>query len=108
MGKNISGCHLNPVVSFAMFFTKKLDALSTLGYIITQFSVAIIASFTVKGCSKFNQSQEAPLELDLLNYIGIEAISTWIFVLAFLKASEKNIGDLEGSILVAGAALVGY
>lgn len=43
-----------------------------------------------------------------MKYTILESISSWIFVLAFLKASEKNTGDVEGSILVAGAALVGF
>ena len=37
----------------------------------------------------------------------MEGISAWIFVLAFLKASEKNTDDVQGSLMVAGAALVG-
>ena len=88
IGKKISGCHLNPIVSFAMFFVKKLDAIQTLGYTITQFSVAIVASFLVKACTKQNKSTEPTLELTMLKYSILESISSWIFVLAFLKASE--------------------
>lgn len=91
-----------------MFFVKKIDSILTLGYIITQFSVAIIASFIVKACSKANQAIDPPLTLNMLYYTILESIACWFFVLAFLKASEKGTGELEGSILVAGAALVGF
>lgn len=90
-----------------MFFTKKIEAIETLAFVITQFSVAIVASFAVKGCSKFSNSQDAVIDLNLMNYIGIESFSSWLFILSFLKASEKKMGDLEGSLLVAGSALVG-
>lgn len=34
IGKNISGCHLNPVVSLSFFFAKKIDAATMISYII--------------------------------------------------------------------------
>ena len=33
-GRSISGCHLNPIISFAMFFIKKIDAVEMVTYMI--------------------------------------------------------------------------
>ena len=34
---NISGCHINPAVSFAMFLSKKMTLEDFIGYVIAQF-----------------------------------------------------------------------
>ncbi len=41
---NISGCHINPAVSFAMLVTGKLSLKDFIGYIISQFAGAIIGA----------------------------------------------------------------
>ena len=46
----ISGGHLNPAVTIGLFFTKKIDAVNAIGYIIVQCLGAIAAAFLVKMC----------------------------------------------------------
>ena len=44
---DISGGHFNPAVSFAMFLNGRLDAPTMVGYWVSQFAGAILASFAV-------------------------------------------------------------
>ena len=44
----ISGCHINPAVSFAMFIAKKLSASDLLNYIIAQIIGAVIGALLLR------------------------------------------------------------
>ena len=46
----ISGGHLNPAVSIGLFFTKKIDAAHTIGYVVAQCLGAVAAAFMIKLC----------------------------------------------------------
>ncbi len=46
----ISGGHLNPAVTIALFCTKKIDIVNSIGYIIAQCLGAILAAFVIKLC----------------------------------------------------------
>ncbi|MDP2654161.1 MAG: MIP family channel protein [Candidatus Omnitrophota bacterium] len=46
----VSGGHLNPAVTIGLFFAKKIDALNTIGYVISQCLGAIAAAFLIKLC----------------------------------------------------------
>ena len=41
---NISGCHINPAVSFAMWISKKLDTKDFVSYVIAQCLGAIVGA----------------------------------------------------------------
>lgn len=44
VGRTISGCHLNPIISFAMFFIKKIDIVEMVSYMIAQILAAVASS----------------------------------------------------------------
>jgi len=46
----ISGGHLNPAVTIALFFAQKIDAVNTIGYIIAQCLGALAAAFMIALC----------------------------------------------------------
>ena len=46
----ISGGHINPAVTIALFVTKKIDALNAVGYIVAQCLGAIVAAGLIKQC----------------------------------------------------------
>ena len=41
---NVSGCHINPAVSLAMFISGKLDSKDFVGYLIAQFAGGIVGA----------------------------------------------------------------
>lgn len=46
----ISGGHLNPAVTIAMYVTKKIDQTNAIGYVVSQCSAGILAAILIKFC----------------------------------------------------------
>lgn len=104
---NVSGCHINPAVSIAMLINKKISAKDFCGYIIAQFLGAIagaaILFAIVQDTGKLgtNALYNGDAGISFL----IEAILTFIFVIAILGVTSKESnGNVAG--LVIGGALV--
>ena len=104
---NVSGCHINPAVSIAMLINKKISAKDFCGYIIAQFLGAIagaaILFAIVQDAGKLgtNALYNGDAGISFL----IEAILTFIFVIAILGVTSKESnGNVAG--LVIGGALV--
>ena len=104
----ISGCHINPAVSLAMYLLKKLDASDLLKYIIAQIAGAIIGAFLLRivvNVSGFTD-MTGGLGSNSYNNIGIlaglliEVILTFIFVYAILGVtSEKSFSSIAGIVI---------
>ena len=104
---NISGCHINPAVSIAMLFCKKISIKDFFGYIISQFlgaiSGAAVLYAIVKDAGKLGTN--ALYNNDLILSLIIEVILTFVFVLAILGVtSKKEFSHVAG--IVIGLALV--
>lgn len=117
---NISGCHINPAVSLAMFLTKKMDLKDFLFYVLFQFIGGILAGLLlwlifmhVDGCALGTNAVASVLGTDkngaatagaLLRGLLVEVVLTFIFVLCILGVtSKKEYGSVAG--LVIGGAL---
>lgn len=113
----ISGCHLNPAISIAMFLDKKLDQKDLIGYIVAQVIGAIVAGLfiVILTTGYFDMSFSDVRELNLgANhvadyvpvYIGIltEVILTFFFVLVVFGSTSKNSGAINGGLYI-GLAL---
>ena len=104
---NVSGCHINPAVSLAMLISKKISARDFCGYVIAQFLGAIagaavlyfiVGSPDKLGCNALYNGRR-------FMSFGIEAVLTFVFVLAILGVTSKDSnGNIAG--LVIGGALV--
>lgn len=96
---NISGCHINPAVSFAMLLQKKLSASEFIGYVIAQVLGGIAGAAILK---MFVSAFQIP---DLTGGLGangivnaggilgsfvVETILTFIFVFAILGVTSDN------------------
>lgn len=46
----VSGAHINPAVTIALFVTKKIDSINAIGYIIAQCAGAIVGALAIKIC----------------------------------------------------------
>jgi len=119
---NVSGCHINPAVSFAMFLRKEIDLKTFLGYVCAQFVGALVGSLLLALCLRGdfsalggNQIQAVLMNdngnLDAWSYIGaflVEVVLTFIFVVAILGAtdSKQPHGKRAGLIIGGTLALV--
>ena len=99
---NISGAHINPAVSIAFTIAKRFPAKWLLGYLIAQFSGALLASFTLKLLFPSNQLLGAtmPAGSEMQSFF-LEIILTFILMLAALLLAD---GGKERSLL-AGLAI---
>ena len=91
---NVSGCHINPAVSFAMALSGKMTWKECLKYVIAQVLGAvagaallgvIIRSFTSLGANSYNGTT-VTVWIALL----VEVILTFVFVLTVLGVTDKK------------------
>lgn len=118
---NISGCHVNPAVSFAMFLAGRMSGRECVGYIISQLLGATVgagflyafthmgAGFVYGGVTAASSSYLATNVLQPGATAGMallaECLLTFFFVLVILGATdaEKGFGKFAG--LAIGLAL---
>lgn len=117
---DISGCHINPAVSVAMYLDKRINKKELGLYVIGQFLGAFLASgvlATIFSCSKL-VDQTGCLGANSLGgvgnnaYIGllVEIVLTAIFVMFVLKVTDKrsNTGALTGVLIGVALASVHF
>ena len=106
---NVSGCHINPAVSLAMYLTKKLTLKEFLYYVLAQVLGAFLGS-TILGLL-LNSFKE----LGANSYTGttvwvglvVEVILTFIFVTVILAVtSKKEHSNIAGLIIGLTLTLV--
>lgn len=103
---NVSGCHINPAVSFGLFLDKRLSGKDLIGYWVAQFIGAIIAAAVLAliismcdlggvlatglGCDGYEAA--SAVGISMVGAVIVEIILTCIFVLAVLgsTADEKT------------------
>ena len=115
----ISGCHLNPAISIAMFLDKKLSVKDLIGYIIFQIIGAIVAGLLLTvimmGIHDLSFGDTMKYWMGGANslagvndtaWIGllVEIILTMFFVLVVFGATSKNSGAINGGLYI-GLAL---
>lgn len=115
----VSGCHINPAISIAMFVAKKLSAADTIGYIVAQMAGATVAAFALmaiqKGAPNFNMGEWAlgsngwgPGYLG--NYTTVaafitETLLTFLFLFVIFATTSK-LGNSNMAGLAIGLTLV--
>ncbi|MCL2140270.1 MAG: MIP family channel protein [Dehalococcoidia bacterium] len=105
---NISGCHINPAVSLAMYLRKKLELFDFCGYVVAQILGAIAGASLIKWMLVFKT-------VDLTGALGangianaggvrgsllIEILLTFIFVIVILGVtSDSNKSNIAGIVI---------
>lgn len=109
---NISGCHINPAVSVAMFLNGKLALNDLIGYVAAQFVGATAASFIhflmfddmSLGVCKYGANYVYDNGDAIFGSLVLEIILTFVFVLVVLIVSSKTeLSKISG--IVCGLAL---
>jgi len=104
---HISGCHINPAVSLAMWMDGRLGNLDFIGYLVAQFAGGIAAAGVLRAVVALSDLDVAKTGLGTdgygaLSYVGlgiwgallVEVILTCVFVLTVLgvTSTEKTAG----------------
>lgn len=108
---NISGCHINPAVSFAVFLNDGMELKDMIGYILFQclgafagsallgmiFHMGDLADMT----KAYGANGLAGVNGSIFTGFLVEAILTFIFVLTILGVTEKkaNHGSFAGVVI---------
>ncbi len=106
---NISGCHINPAVSIAMLVNGRMSVKDFIGYVVAQFAGAIAGAavlMLIVGVDSglgANGLYNDTIKLSLL----IEAILTFVFVLAVLGVTSKpEYSSVAGLVIGLSLTLV--
>ena len=108
---NVSGCHVNPAVSLAMFINKKMNLKDFIGYIVAQ----VIGAFVGAGLLYFILSSTAAgvtglgtngfgegygLEISMIGAFVVEVVLTFIFIYTILGVtSDEKKSSIAGVVI---------
>ncbi len=108
----ISGCHVNPAVSLALFINKKMDLKDFIGYVIAQVAGAfagagllfLILSNTgigtaSLGCNAFGELT-GDVNITMFGAILVEIILTFVFIYTILGVtSDDKYSSIAGLVI---------
>lgn len=109
---NVSGCHINPAVSFAMLMTKKITLKEFACYVIAQIAGAFVGSailgvllgnFSALGANTYGL--DGQLATTVWIALLVEIILTFIFVTAILGVTSREENSRVAGIVI-GLTLV--
>ena len=108
---NVSGCHVNPAVSLAMYITKKLDKKDFIWYVVAQLIGALfgtlllylILSASTIGVDNLGANGYGSMSnvgVNLLGAIITEIILTFVFVYTILGVTNDKKKDSVAGIII--------
>lgn len=88
---NISGCHINPAVSIAMWVSKKLSTKDFIGYVVAQFIGATLGAVVLNLLAPgTGLGANGLYNGNVLLSLIVEVILTFVFVLAIMGVTSKS------------------
>ena len=109
----ISGCHINPAITFAVWLSERMSTKDAVGYVVGQFIGGVLGAAviylltstggfgdtTATGANSFTEGE-------LLQAFIAEVVFTFVFVLVVLGATDekRGAGNLAG--LAIGLTIV--
>lgn len=100
---SVSGCHINPAISLAMWMRGKLATGETAWYIIAQIVWASLGAFILMNIASVPWDLAANGIMSGYNTMSValaEAIFTALFILVIFGATSKNwAGNLAGVVI---------
>jgi len=107
----ISGAHLNPAVSIAMYVNKRLTAQELVGYIVAQVLGAFLGTAILEAFLKLSNLSSANVGQNTFANLGswgaflVEFIVSFVFILVILFVTGKK-GNASMAGLVIGFTLL--
>jgi len=99
----ISGCHINPAITFSMWVAGKINSKDTIAYIVAQILGAIVGAgilyliasgkdgYTIaKGLGQNGYSAQSPGGYSLSSAFIAEVVFTFLFLLVIFGSTSKN------------------
>ena len=102
---NISGCHINPAVSIAVWLNKGMSTKNFIAYVVMQYIGAIAGAavlLALIGKSK-GLGAYGLFENNLWKSLLIEIILTFVFCLAVLGATSKPENSKVAGLVIGGS-----
>lgn len=94
---NISGCHINPAVSFGMLIAGKMSIKDFIGYVIAQFAGGIAGAGLLVAFFGSNESlgqngfgEASALGINMGQAFLVEVVLTFVFVIAILGVTSRT------------------
>ncbi len=106
---NISGCHINPAVSVAVWINGGMDAKDFAGYVIAQFLGATAGAAVLRGLigTQLGLGTNGLYAGSIGKSLLVELVLTFVFVLAVLGATSKpENGHVAGLVIGGSLTLV--
>lgn len=102
---HISGCHINPAVSIAVWLNKGMNTKDFIGYAVSQFLGAIAGAAVLLAMIGTDKGLGANglFEASVLKSLVIEIILTFVFVLAVLGATSKPENGKVAGLVIGGS-----
>lgn len=111
---SISGCHVNPAVSIAMFIDKRLSLKDFAGYVIFQCIGAIagiallaliinsadLGGFAATGLGQNGFDDASSVGLSMIGAIIVEIILTFVFVFTVLGVTDNDKNAAVAGIVI--------
>ena len=94
---SVSGCHINPAVSLAMFVARRMELKDFICYVIAQFAGSLAGAFLLSVIIKTRASlgqngygNSSALGIDAMTALAVEIILTFVFVMVILCVTSKE------------------
>lgn len=102
---NISGCHINPAVSIAVWINKGMDTKDFIGYLVAQFAGAVAGAAVLMSLVGKSASLgcNGLYDTDVAKSLIIEVILTFVFVLAVLGVTSKVENSKVAGLVIGGS-----
>jgi MIP family channel proteins len=105
---HVSGAHFNPAVSLGLYSVGRLDKKDLTGYLVSQFSGALLASLSVKALINPSTLGETGFSLLPAQAWGIEFLATFMLVFVVISvATDKRASGALAGVAIGGAIAVG-
>ena len=102
---HVSGCHVNPAVSLAMFINGKLDIIDLIGYVVSQVAgsgllLLITKETATTGFGSNGYGDLSSVGISMTGAIIVEVILTFVFVLTILGVtSSEKYSSVAGIVI---------